>query len=172
MCVEAGFYPARLFYLSLRQRFALPPQLRFAAQPSVRTGPPRRGRRGGVPRLRARRGDEGIAPYGRATRVRRVSVSPTSLTEGGFKRPPRRGRRGRTCGRGDADSHASDVGHWLGMTPQEVGAVGQCTNFIAPGRHWISTLGALAAYSPSSAQDISSSVVSTTFLTWRKITPG
>ena len=49
-------------YLSLRQRFALPPQLRFAAQPSVHpkgtcfaasTGPPRRGRQGtgnGFPR--------------------------------------------------------------------------------------------------------------------------
>ena len=31
--------------------------------------------------------------------------------------PPHRGRRGRACGRGDADFHASDVGHWLGMTP-------------------------------------------------------
>ena len=33
-------------FLSLRQRFALTPQLRFAAQPSVSTGPPHRGRRG------------------------------------------------------------------------------------------------------------------------------
>ena len=46
------------------------PQLRFAAQPSVRTGPPRRGRRGDS------------APAGAGT-----------------------------------DSHASDIGHWLGMTP-------------------------------------------------------
>ena len=41
--------------------------------------------------------------------------------------------------------------------------MGQCTNFIAPGRHWISTLGALAAYSPSSDQEIFWLVVSTTF---------
>ena len=50
-----------------------------------------------IPRLRARRGDEGIAPYGPLQGVRSCDVSPsvtakgrdTSLTEGGrgFLRP-------------------------------------------------------------------------------------
>ena len=42
-------------YLSLRHGEAVTPQLRFAAQPSVRTGPPHRGRRG-VLRARGRGG--------------------------------------------------------------------------------------------------------------------
>ena len=73
---------------------------------------------GGVPRLRARRGDVGIAPYGTTAEKPCVgagfyparlifSLPPalraTSLTEGGETRV--------------TDSHASDIGHWLGMTP-------------------------------------------------------
>ena len=55
-CVGAGFYPARL---SLRHGFAVtPPSQREALEGRLTAG----GR--GIPRLRARRGDEGIAPYG------------------------------------------------------------------------------------------------------------
>ena len=46
-------------------------------------------RREGVPRLWARRADVGIRPYGRATRVRRVNVSPS----GASRHLSHRGRR-------------------------------------------------------------------------------
>ena len=67
-------------------------------------------------RCRGIRGDVGIAPYGGEQGVRSQNVSPsvmacghdTSLAEGG------RGTRLRARG---TDSHASDIGHWLGMTP-------------------------------------------------------
>ena len=71
-------------------------------------------------RCRGIRGDEGIAPYGRATRVQTYNVSPSvsasrcHLTEGGGEF--------RAAARGETDSHASDIGHWLGMTRQEGGA--------------------------------------------------
>ena len=58
----------------------------------------------------------GIAPYegckgcGRATALPPSTLRvATSLTEGGFGGS--RLRRG-----GETDSHASDIGHWLGMT--------------------------------------------------------
>ena len=53
----------RPFSQSLRKRSALTPQLRFAAQPSVRTGPPRRGRQGDAP----------AGAAGRSVEVRRVT---------------------------------------------------------------------------------------------------
>ena len=51
-------------------------------------------------RLRARRGDVGIAPYGRAQGVRSCNVSP-SVTASPCHLP-HRGRQGRACGRGGA----------------------------------------------------------------------
>ena len=72
-------------------------------------------------RCRGIRGDVGIAPYEGATGVRwSTSLPPstlrvdTSLAEGGEGFPRLRAR--------GTDSHASDVGHWLGMTTQKAGA--------------------------------------------------
>ena len=56
----------------------------------------------------------GTAPYGGVQGVRACNVSPSvnasrcHLTEGGGSSALRRG--------GETDSHASDIGHWLGMT--------------------------------------------------------
>ena len=109
---------------SLRQRFALPP-------PSQREALKGRLTEGGLMPRRCRgiRGDEGIAPYGRATRVQTYNVSPS--VSASRCHLPHRGRQGD----GGTDSHASDIGRWLGMTRQEgrlwssapAGAAGRCT---------------------------------------------
>ena len=58
----------------------------------------------------------GIAPYGGVQGVRACNGSPSvkasrcHLTEGGGEF--------RAAARGETDSHASDIGHWLGMTRQ------------------------------------------------------
>ena len=76
---------------SLRQRFALTPQLRFAAQPSVHpkgtcfaasTGPPHRGRRGAF-RACGRGGAMRASPPTKSQGVRRITM-------GGQGRPPLR----------------------------------------------------------------------------------
>ena len=82
-------------------------------------------------RCRGIRGDVGIAPYEGATGVRWSTALPWHtgrctprvlaslralgrLAEGGEGFPRLRAR--------GTDSHASDIGHWLGMTTQKAGA--------------------------------------------------
>ena len=71
-------------------------------------------------RCRGIRGDVGIAPTkeqrgrgGQRLSLRqRFALTPPSQREAGFPRLRARG----------TDSHASDIGHWLGMTTQKAGA--------------------------------------------------